>query len=60
MQRVHGMASGRSRYRGVPLVDQPREPALDRRLGQRFKEYCSRFGLSFRDPDLPGKHATVS
>jgi Sulfotransferase family len=55
IQRVHGMASGRARYRGVPLADQPREPALDRRLGLRFKEYCARFGLSFNEPILNRK-----
>jgi hypothetical protein len=53
MKRVHQMASSRSRYRGVRSIDQPGAPALEQQFGLRFQEYCSRFGLPFRDPDFP-------
>ncbi len=54
-QQVYTMASSRSRYRGVPSIDQPRPAALDRQFGLRFKEYCSRFGLPFREADFAAK-----
>jgi len=51
-ERVHSMASRRSRYRGVRTGKRSNHPVLDRGLGLRFKEYCSRFGLPFREADL--------
>jgi hypothetical protein len=51
-QRVHSMASSRSRYRGVRSAARAPEPALDRSSHLSFKQYCSRFGLPFREADL--------
>jgi hypothetical protein len=50
-QRVHCMASGRSRYRGVRAA-RTAQPTLDHSLCLSFKHYCSRFGLPFREADL--------
>jgi hypothetical protein len=50
-ERVHCMASGRSRYRGVRSARAP-QPALERRFHLSFKQYCSRFDLPFGEADL--------
>jgi hypothetical protein len=49
-ERVHCMASGRSRHRGVRSA-RTVQPTLDRSLRLSFKQYCSRFGLPFREAD---------
>ena len=50
-ERVHSMASGRSRYRGVRSAQRP-QPTLERKFHLSFKQYCSRFGLPFGEADL--------
>jgi hypothetical protein len=48
-QRVHSMASSRTRYRGVRSAARASEPVLDNTLRVSFKQYCSRFDLPFRE-----------
>jgi hypothetical protein len=58
--RVHNIALSRSRYGGVYPSDGSCEPALDRSLGLRFKQYCARFGVPFSESNLTSKEASVS
>jgi len=51
-KRVQHLASNRSRYRGPRASSRMADLRLDRALGMRFKRYCSRFDLPFREIDL--------
>jgi hypothetical protein len=60
MLRVHNIAADRSRYRRVRHTDQSAELSVDRRLGLRFNQYCSRFGLPFRDLGLSATRSSFT
>jgi hypothetical protein len=51
-KRLRHTASKRSRYRGVRSPRTPGALPVDRGLGAKFKQYCFRFGLPFREADF--------
>jgi Sulfotransferase family len=50
--RLRHTAMARSRYRGSRSTHTPGALPVERGLGARFKQYCFRFGLPFREADL--------
>jgi hypothetical protein len=50
--RVRHTASARSRYRGGRSTHASGALPVDRGLGARFKQYCFRFDVPFREADF--------